>query len=383
MALNAITVSQLNEYLSRIFSKDLMLNNLYIGGEISNITYHKSGHLYFSIADSYSKVSCFMARDYVYNLKEKFQPGDKVLISGSVRVYKPNGTYSVNVKSMEKEGTGDLAKAFEELKKKLSDEGLFDQAHKKELPFFPYRVGIVTSDTGAALQDILKIIRLRNNYVQVINFPCLVQGAMAPASIVKAIHDAEHVYPEKLDVLIVGRGGGSPEDLACFNDEAVARAIYECSIPVISAVGHEIDFAISDFVADKRAETPTAAAQMAVPDLEQLRNRLDDDKSRLLLVLSNMMFTSQNKCERYMDSIRKSMENRLETSRLALEKYKSVLEANNPLKIMGSGYAFVADSDGKNLNSVSQLAAGDDIELRLRDGYAKCKVVETGSETYE
>ena len=280
MALKPVSVTQLNEYISRVLTTDPLLGNIRVTGEITNLKYHSTGHVYFSIADENSKINCFFPASYVKNLRIELYDGLKVIINGYINVYKKGGTYTLFVRSIESCGEGDLAAAFELLKKKLDAEGLFAQEHKKPIPAFPRKIGIVTSETGAALQDILKIIKGRTSLVDIAIFPVLVQGPDAAADIASALDRINETFHD-IDTLIVGRGGGSAEDLWPFNEECVARAIYRSRIPVISAVGHEIDFTISDFVVDRRAETPTAAAEMAVPDTNELRSRMQMHKNNL------------------------------------------------------------------------------------------------------
>ncbi len=243
MALKPVSVTQLNEYISRVLTTDPLLGNIRVTGEITNLKYHSTGHVYFSIADENSKINCFFPVSYVKNLRIKLYDGLKVIINGYINVYKKGGTYTLFVRSIESCGEGDLAAAFELLKKKLDAEGLFAQEHKKPIPAFPRKIGIVTSETGAALQDILKIIKGRTSLVDILIFPVLVQGPDAAADIASALDRINETFHD-IDTLIVGRGGGSAEDLWPFNEECVARAIYRSRIPVISAVGHEIDFTI-------------------------------------------------------------------------------------------------------------------------------------------
>ena len=281
MALKPITVTQLNHYISRVLTTDPLLGNLTVTGEISNLKYHSSGHLYFSISDENSKINCFFPAQYARGLHYELGDGLAVIIHGYLNVYKKGGTYTLFVRSIEIAGEGNLAMAFQMLKEKLDAEGLFDPAHKKPIPRFPRRIGIVTSNTGAAVRDIIKIIESRTSLTDMIVFPVLVQGSEAAADIAATIDMINRDF-DNIDTLIVGRGGGSMEDLWAFNEEIVARAIYRSRIPVISAVGHEIDFTIADFVADRRAETPTAAAEMAVPDIRELMQRAESWQNSLM-----------------------------------------------------------------------------------------------------
>ena len=342
MALKPVTVSQLNEYISRVIGTDPLLGAVVVKGEISNLKYHGSGHVYFSIIDATSKINCFLPRDYAMSLHYPLEDGMEVTLTGSVSVFKKNGTYSLYVKIVEVSGEGNLAIAFEKMKEKLSKEGLFDQSHKKPIPKYPNKIGIVTSATGAAVKDILKILKGRNHLVDVMIFPVLVQGEAASADIA-AMLDYINENFDDIDTLIVGRGGGSADDLWAFNEENVARAIYRSEIPIISAVGHEIDFTIADLVADLRAETPTAAAQLVVPDTEQMRKQMEDLKEHLYIQLSNKLMYHRL----LIDNLAKEMKNCLNGQIAKLEneltQSKLLLEENNPTQILENGYSVLTD----------------------------------------
>ena len=382
MAIRPISVSQLNEYIGRVLGTDPLLGAVVVKGEITNLKYHSSGHVYFSIADTGSKINCFFQREYVERLDEQLMDGMEVIVTGSVSVFKKNGTYSIYVKSVEHEGAGDLAAAFERLKKKLNLEGLFDPAHKKPIPKFPGKIGLITSSTGAAVQDMLKILHGRNNLVDIIIFPVLVQGDGAAPDIAAMIDFVNENYDD-IDTLIVGRGGGSSDDLWAFNEEIVARSIYHSRIPIISAVGHEIDFTISDLVSDLRAETPTAAAQIAVPDTAQLRDKLEEFRESLYIQLTNKLMYNRL----YIDNLRQEMDGKLKEviSNLhnQLEKYKLVLEENNPAKVMKSGYSVIANKDGHIINSINQLISDQIYQITMKDGAVNCKITEIGCDKNE
>ncbi len=381
MALKAITVSQLNEYIGRVLSTDPLLGAVVVKGEVTNTKYHSSGHVYFSIMDSFSKINCFLSRDYAAAMSFPLADGMEVTITGAVNVYKKNGTYSLYVKHLEVSGEGDLAIAFEAMKQKLNKEGLFDAAHKKPIPEFPGKIGIITSKTGAAVRDILKILQTRNHLVDVIIFPVLVQGDEAAADISRMIDYVDANFDD-IDTLIVGRGGGSADDLWAFNEEIVARSIYRCSIPVISAVGHEIDFTISDLVADRRAETPTAAAQMAVPDTSELAKQLLDMKEHLYVQLANRLMYQRLKIDNVAVDTKQQLLQKLTGYQHQIDNLKLILEENNPLKVMESGYAVVSDDSGKVIRSVSQLETEQHYKIQLKDGYASCLIEEIGSDSY-
>ena len=369
MALKPVTVSQLNEYISRVLMTDPLLGNVTVTGEISNLKYHSSGHVYFSINDENSKINCFFPASYVRNLSYELGDGLEVVINGYINVYKKGGIYTLFVRTVTVAGEGNLAMAFQLLKDRLSKEGLFDPAHKKPIPEFPHKIGIVTSRTGAAVQDILKIITSRNNLVDIIIFPVQVQGEGAAQDIADTLDMiSQNDEFSDIDTLIVGRGGGSTEDLWAFNEEVLARAIYRCTIPVISAVGHEIDFSISDFVADRRAETPTAAAEMAVPDLREIRLSLEKHKTDLLSRLNAKVKTDSLMIENCMLEIRNTMERRLAEYSHKLETMKLFLEENNPSSVLKKGYGILEDMSGNVVSSVNHIKEGERYVLALKDG---------------
>lgn len=377
MALKPVTVSQLNEYISRVIGTDPLLGAVVVKGEISNLKYHGSGHVYFSIIDAMSKINCFLPREYAMSLHYPLEDGMEVTLTGSISVFKKNGTYSLYVKIVEVSGEGNLAIAFEKMKEKLSKEGLFDQSHKKPIPKYPNKIGIVTSATGAAVKDILKILKGRNHLVDVMIFPVLVQGEAASADIAAMIDYINENFDD-IDTLIVGRGGGSADDLWAFNEENVARAIYRSEIPIISAVGHEIDFTIADLVADLRAETPTAAAQLVVPDTEQMRKQMEDLKEHLYIQLSNKLMYHRL----LIDNLAKEMKNCLngQISQLehVLTQSKLLLEENNPAQILKNGYTVLTDEEGRVISAVRQLCEENEYKITLQDGFAKCRITEIG-----
>lgn len=375
MALKPVSVTQLNEYISRVLTTDPLLGNIRVTGEITNLKYHSTGHVYFSIADENSKINCFFPASYVKNLRIELYDGLKVIINGYINVYKKGGTYTLFVRSIESCGEGDLAAAFELLKKKLDAEGLFAQEHKKPIPAFPRKIGIVTSETGAALQDILKIIKGRTSLVDILIFPVLVQGPDAAADIASALDRINETFLD-IDTLIVGRGGGSAEDLWPFNEECVARAIYRSRIPVISAVGHEIDFTISDFVADRRAETPTAAAEMAVPDTNELRSRMQMHKNNLEAQMNNKIKLDRLTADNFLLEMRNSLHRIVTSAEHKLEKFGLILEENNPENILGKGYSFMQNRDGEVITSVSAVKAGEEYKVTLKDGNVIVKAME-------
>ena len=375
MALKPITVTQLNHYISRVLTTDPLLGNLTVTGEISNLKYHSSGHLYFSISDENSKINCFFPAQYARGLHYELGDGLAVIIHGYLNVYKKGGTYTLFVRSIEIAGEGNLAMAFQMLKEKLDAEGLFDPAHKKPIPRFPRRIGIVTSNTGAAVRDIIKIIESRTSLTDMIVFPVLVQGSEAAADIAATIDMINRDFDD-IDTLIVGRGGGSMEDLWAFNEEIVARAIYRSRIPVISAVGHEIDFTIADFVADRRAETPTAAAEMAVPDIRELMQRAESWQNSLMADLKKKVSYADLRAEKLFAEMRHVLQGRVNAYRHELESCRLLLDENHPYRVLRKGYAVLKDAAGRNLASIRDLRDGQSYRLKLKDGSATFRVTE-------
>lgn len=375
MALKPITVTQLNHYISRVLTTDPLLGNLTVTGEISNLKYHSSGHLYFSISDENSKINCFFPAQYARGLHYELGDGLAVIIHGYLNVYKKGGTYTLFIHSIEIAGEGNLAMAFQMLKEKLDAEGLFDPAHKKPIPRFPRRIGIVTSNTGAAVRDIIKIIESRTSLTDMIVFPVLVQGSEAAADIAATIDMINRDFDD-IDTLIVGRGGGSMEDLWAFNEEIVARAVYRSRIPVISAVGHEIDFTIADFVADRRAETPTAAAEMAVPNIRELMQRAESWQNSLMADLKKKVSYADLRAEKLFAEMRHVLQGRVNAYRHELESCRLLLDENHPYRVLRKGYAVLEDAAGRNLASIRDLRDGQSYRLKLKDGSATFRVTE-------
>lgn len=376
MAIKPISVSQLNDYIGMVLSTDPMISNVVLTGEVSNLNYHGTGHIYFSLKDEESTIKCIIFRDTAEKITSILNEGMKIIVKGYVNVYKRGGYYSFVVREMEPVGRGELAEAFEKIKKKLEGEGLFSQEFKKPLPIFPERVAIVTSETGAAVQDMLKIITGRNNYVDVLIYPCLVQGINAAESISLAIEDINENFKD-IDVIIAGRGGGSMEDLWAFNEERVARAIFASEIPVISAVGHETDVTISDFVADRRAETPTAAAVMAVPDLEVIREYLYELRKKSDLHLDGIIEKYKHRLNILKEKLNSLDPTRLiEKNRYQLEVLKERLNSLNPLRILKMGYGALLDENMKLITSVDKISVDDKLEVKLHDGSLKITVDE-------
>lgn len=395
MAQNVLSITQLNEYIRSRLENDPQLNQVAVRGEISNYKLYPSGHHYFTLKDEGGALKCVMFKGNAFRLRFRPENGMKVIAMGKVSVYPRDGAYQLYCTAMAMDGVGDLYAAFEQLKKKLAAQGLFDPAHKKPLPVFPGTIGIVTSSAGAAVHDMLRILRKRYPLVKIRLLPVRVQGAEAPGEIAAAIRYANHY--NLCDLLIVGRGGGSMEDLWAFNDERVAWAIYESRIPVISAVGHEPDVTISDYVADLRAATPSNAAELAVPDQEALLQELDEKSAAMTAALLRQLKNARQHLtvlsgspalqspEGYLRQREKSLEllrNRLIAAQdrmLSVKRQRFVgsvakLDAMSPLKVLTRGYALTEDQDGQLIRSVRQLKTGDHITIRLSDGQAAARV---------
>lgn len=396
MNLNPISVTEVNRYIKDKVATDEFLNNVFIKGEISNFKHHYTGHMYFTLKDENSLIKCIMFKTSTATLKFVPKDGTKVIAYGSIAVYEKDGIYQLYCKSMKEDGVGDLYAQYEELKRKLALEGLFDEKHKKKIPFMPKVIGVLTSNTGAVIRDIINVSTRRNPNVYIRLYPVAVQGDGAGEKIVAGI---KFMNEEKLaDVLILARGGGSIEDLWPFNDEMVARAIYESEIPIISAVGHETDFTISDFVADLRAPTPSAAAELAVTNIEELENTINLYKNRLKIALqkkTEIMRLRFEKCMSskfyrdpyqilndyyvFIDRKFKAIENtavqKLKESKLTAEKVITKLDALSPLKTLARGYSIVADENENVISSVKNLKAGDIVNLKFKDGEKKAKAL--------
>lgn len=394
MELKPITVTELNKYMKDKVATDEFLNNVFIKGEISNFKHHYTGHMYFTLKDENSLIKCIMFKSSTATLKFVPKDGTKVVAYGTVSVYEKDGIYQLYCKSMKEDGIGDLYTAYEELKRKLSLEGLFDEKHKKKIPFMPKIIGVLTSNTGAVIRDIINVSTRRNPNVYIRLFPVPVQGEGAGEKIAEAI---EFMNTEKLaEVLIVGRGGGSLEDLWPFNEEIVARAIYNSEIPIISAVGHETDFTIADFVADLRAPTPSAAAELAVTNIEDLENTIILYRNRLKIALRKKTEVMRLRYEKSINSVVfknpyqklndyyilidrkvKSLENfalqNLKDCKLKATKAITRLDTLSPLKTLTRGYSMV-EVDGKVVSSSKDLKKGDMINLLFADGNTKAKV---------
>lgn len=395
MTKNVYSVEAVNKYIGNLFRQDFMLQQISVKGEISNCTYHYTGHIYFTIKDAKSALSCMMYASDVPNLKFRMKEGDKVVVTGTVRVFERDGKYQLYAKQVEQEGAGDLYLRLEALKKELEEMGMFAPEYKRPIPSYAQRIGVVTASTGAVIQDIRNVAFRRNPFVQIILCPAQVQGEGAKESIVEGIHRLEQLG---VDVIIVGRGGGSIEDLWAFNEECVARAIFECSIPIISAVGHETDFTIADFVADYRASTPSMAAEVAVFDYAQTKQALVNMQYRVGLSMQHKLQASRDQLAnktlklQNLSPQRRLLENRgrlkeLEqrvTDRMKYiwneKKHRLMLLANtldgySPAKKISSGYAYV-ESQGKALKTIEGVQVADEITVHITDGTFQAVVSE-------
>ena len=393
-----LSVSQLNRYIKMNFDADENLANIFISGEISNFTNHyRTGHLYFTLKDDSAAVRAVMFNSSAKRLKFMPEDGMKVIARGRVSVYEASGQYQLYVDDMQPDGVGALNLAYEQLKEKLQKEGLFSELHKKPLPPYPEKVGVITSPTGAAVRDIINVLGRRFPYAEIVFCPVLVQGEGAHLQLTDAVNlfNSERAA----DVIIIGRGGGSIEDLWEFNDEGLARAVYNSDIPVISAVGHETDFTICDFVADMRAPTPSAAAELAVPDANELQYALSALKNRMFLNVSSgiadrrsrleyltskgalkspdeMLSNRSQRLDTAFSKMLSSYENRIGGKKVEFISAATALSKLDPMSVLMRGFAFVSDKNGKNVYSSQALEKGDKINVRFHDGSAVCEVKE-------
>lgn len=396
MKKNVYSVGQVNTYIKNMFAQDFMMQHIYIKGEVSNCKYHSSGHIYFTMKDATGTLNAVMFAGYRRGLKFTMKEGDNVIVTGSVEIYERDGKYQLYAREIELDGAGNLYLRFEALKQELEEMGMFAPEYKKTIPRFARRIGVVTAPTGAAVQDIRNIAARRNPYVQLILYPALVQGEGAAASIVNGIRALDAMG---LDVLIVGRGGGSIEDLWAFNEEIVARAIFECNTPVISAVGHETDTTIADYVADMRAPTPSAAAELAVFDYRTVKEqitglyrRLSGNMEQKIKFTGMQIRQMESRLHRLSpesrmrekrmytagleQKIEQLMQKRLAEKRHEVAIFAERMERLSPLRKLSGGYAYVTDSKEKALLCVSQVDRGDEVTIQLLEGKIKAEVTE-------
>ncbi len=396
MDITPISVTELNTYVQSKIDSDEFLDSVYVRGEISNCKLHYTGHIYFTLKDENSLIKCIMFKSYTPHLNFTPKDGMKVLVFGSVKAFVRDGVYQIYAKAMKQDGIGELYEAYEKLKAKLEKEGLFDESHKKDIPQFPKTIGVLTASTGSVIRDIINVSTRRNPNVHIRLLPVPVQGSGAEIKIAEAI---EKMNSEKLaDVIILGRGGGSLEDLWPFNEEIVARAIYKSEIPIISAVGHETDFSISDFVADLRAPTPSAAAELAVPNIQDFIYTIDTYKDRLKNSLKRKLQINKLRLEKIMNSkaykdplrkvneyrividnncslMQKDVKRKLDTNKQLYLKLLTKLDALSPIKTMQRGFT-ITQFNGKVIKSAKDLNLGDEVSISFYDGKRKAEIKE-------
>ncbi|MCM0650368.1 exodeoxyribonuclease VII large subunit [Clostridium swellfunianum] len=392
MYIKTLSVSALNNYVKKMIDADFILNNLNIKGEISNFKMHSSGHLYFSLKDENSKINCIMFKTYASNLKFRPKDGESVVVKGKVSVYEKDGAYQLYCYEMKQEGIGELYIKFQEMKNKLEREGLFNLEHKRAIPKYPARIGIITSPTGAAVRDIINVATRRNKAVDLLLYPALVQGENASEDIIRGLKILNNT--EKVDVIILARGGGSIEELWAFNNEKLAYEVFNSKKPIITGVGHETDFTIVDFVSDMRAPTPSAAAELAVPGLEEIQVKIEGYSGYFEGALKDTLRRNHNKVEllkktleihspmnkiinqyNYIDNLQSRLamrvESKLRIKREELSRLHAVIDAHNPLKVLNKGYAVIEDANGKLVSSKQTLLSITDILITVKDGRVK------------
>lgn len=395
MFIKTLTVSALNNYIKKTMDSDFILNNLNIKGEISNFKLHSSGHIYFSLKDEGSKINCIMFRSNANHLKFTPKDGEAVLVKGKVSVYEKDGSYQLYCEEMSQIGLGELYIKYQELKNKLEKQGLFDSQHKKPIPKYPRRVGVITSQTGAAIRDIINVSKRRNESIDILIYPALVQGLNASEDIIRGI---EYLNSHKdVDLIILARGGGSIEELWAFNDEKLAYAIYNSRKPIISGIGHETDFTIADFASDKRASTPSQAAELAIPSAKEIEVVLNSYKNKISASLNtyltflnnrvgsfnktlelhspmNYIINQYNYIDRLSDKINHKIKVKLQTDKEQLSRMNAILNAHNPLKVLNKGYSLIEDIDGSIISELSVLKEKDKVRIILKDGNTFAKV---------
>ncbi len=391
------TVSQVNAYIKNMFTQDYMLQTVFVRGEVGGCKYHSSGHIYFTLKDEKGVISCVMFAGQRGGLGFRLAEGQQVIVGGSVDVYERDGRYQLYARRITLDGAGLLYERFEQLRRELEELGMFDPQYKRPIPRYIRTLGVVTADTGAAVRDIIQITARRNPYVQIILYPAIVQGEQAPESIAAGIRALER---QGVDVMIVGRGGGSLEDLWAFNDRRVAQAVFDCSVPIISAVGHETDTTITDFVADLRAPTPSAAAELAVYDVWQLTGTLEDVEGQLLKAMRRRLARARERTGQYEknlrylspggrirdrrtrllnleESLQQLMGEKLEQRRSRLVLYAEKMKGLSPLGRLTGGYSYAEDLSGRNIRSVRGVEPGDRLVLQVSDGSILARVLET------
>ena len=403
MARNVYTVKQVNSYIKNMFTQDFMLNRIYVKGEVSNCKYHTSGHIYFSLKDESGTIACVMFAGQRGGLSFHMREGQQIIVLGSVNVYERTGSYQFYAQEIRLDGEGTLYEKYQMLKQELEEMGMFAPEYKKAIPRYAKRIGVVTAPTGAAVRDIMNISARRNPYVQLLLYPAQVQGEGAKESIVRGIRMLE---TKNVDVIIVGRGGGSIEDLWAFNDECVARAIFDCQVPVISAVGHETDVTIADYVADLRAPTPSAAAELAVWDYRQLQGYLDECRLRMNRSMTgtirinrlrlkeldvrlsylhprHKLQDQQQRLIELEEELRTLMRDRVKEARHRLAIQIEKLNGLSPVRKLNQGFAYVEEADGGVVKSIRQVEKGDELTVYVTDGFIRTSVKAVQKKTYK
>lgn len=403
MARNVYTVKQVNSYIKNMFTQDFMLNRIYVKGEVSNCKYHTSGHIYFSLKDESGTIACVMFAGQRGGLSFHMREGQQIIVLGSVDVYERTGSYQLYAQEIRLDGEGTLYEKYQMLKQELEEMGMFAPEYKKAIPRYAKRIGVVTAPTGAAVRDIMNISARRNPYVQLLLYPAQVQGEGAKESIVRGIRMLE---TKNVDVIIVGRGGGSIEDLWAFNDECVARAIFDCQVPVISAVGHETDVTIADYVADLRAPTPSAAAELAVWDYRQLQGYLDECRLRMNRSMTgtirinrlrlkeldvrlsylhprHKLQDQQQRLIELEEELRTLMRDRVKEARHRLAIQIEKLNGLSPVRKLNQGFAYVEEADGGVVKSIRQVEMGDELTVYVTDGLIRTSVKAVQKKTYK
>lgn len=403
MARNVYTVKQVNSYIKNMFTQDFMLNRIYVKGEVSNCKYHTSGHIYFSLKDESGTIACVMFAGQRGGLSFHMREGQQIIVLGSVNVYERTGSYQLYAQEIRLDGEGTLYEKYQMLKQELEEMGMFAPEYKKAIPRYAKRIGVVTAPTGAAVRDIMNISARRNPYVQLLLYPAQVQGEGAKESIVRGIRMLE---TKNVDVIIVGRGGGSIEDLWAFNDECVARAIFDCQVPVISAVGHETDVTIADYVADLRAPTPSAAAELTVWDYRQLQGYLDECRLRMNRSMTgtirinrlrlkeldvrlsylhprHKLQDQQQRLIELEEELRTLMRDRVKETRHRLAIQIEKLNGLSPVRKLNQGFAYVEEADGGVVKSIRQVEKGDELTVYVTDGLIRTSVKAVQKKTYK
>ncbi|MGV8982393.1 exodeoxyribonuclease VII large subunit [Clostridium sp.] len=395
MFIKVITVTALNGYIKKVIDSDFILNNANVKGELSNVKLHSSGHIYFSLKDAFGKINCVMFKSQTNKLKFTPRDGMNVIARGKVSVYERDGAYQLYCDSIEADGEGQLYLAFQNLKEKLEKQGLFDSLHKKSIPSFPSRIGVITSPTGAAIKDIINVATRRNDLVNILIYPALVQGVNASADVANGIKYFNST--KNVDLIIIARGGGSIEELWAFNEENLAVEIYNSKIPIITGIGHETDFTIADFASDYRAPTPSAAAEISVKNLEELNNEIEAYRELLLRSVKFKVTKEYNKVNLlnktlkinnplnyivnqyiHIDNLRENLNYKFNAvvslEKQKLSKYNALLQAHNPLNVLNKGYALVQNDDNGVISEIKKLKNMKQVKITLKDGSAKFKI---------